>query len=437
MDEFYAESQKLLQFIADSPTCFQAVKNTEEQLKAAGFTRLYENEAWKLTHGGRYYVTRNASSVIAFRIPKERFEGFQLISSHTDSPTFKLKKNPELDADKKYTKLNVERYGGMLCAPWFDRPLSVAGRVMVRDGKAIRQVLVDVKRDLLMIPNMAIHMNRNANEGFAYNPQVDLCPVFGDEQAKDSFMELIATEAGVAKEQILDMDLFLYNRQAGTFVGGAEEFIAAPRLDDLQCLYGALQGFLAAQDVKNAAVFCAFDNEETGSVSRQGAASTFLSDTLHRICFALGYTQEDYLQLIAGSFMISGDNAHAVHPNHPEMADPVNRPQMNHGIVVKYNANQKYTTDSISASVFCSLCDRAEVPYQMYANRSDLPGGSTLGNISNTQVSMRCVDIGLAQLAMHSPYEMAGKKDTLYLKRVSEQFYRSMLRVCGDDILID
>lgn len=359
-----------------------------------------------------------------------------MICSHTDSPSFKIKENPELDADKKYTKLNVEKYGGMLCAPWFDRPLSLAGRVLVQTDEGIRQVLVNADRDLLMIPNLAIHMNREANDGFAYNVQTDLCPVIGDETAKGSFYELIAGLAGVGPEQILGTDLFLYNRQRGTFWGVNREYIASPKLDDLQCLFASLQGFLAAKRVKNIAVFCAFDNEETGSVSRQGAASTFLADTLQRINSGLGKTPEDYRRLLAGSFMISADNAHAVHPNHQEKADPVNRPQMNRGIVLKFNANQKYTTDGVSAAVFRSLCQRADVPCQSFTNRSDMAGGSTLGNISNTQVSVRCVDIGLAQLAMHSPYEMAGAKDTAYLKRVAELFYRVRVGFKEDTIEI-
>lgn len=437
MEQFYAESEKLLQFIAQSPTSFHVIKNVEEQLKSGGFLALEEHQAWNLERGKSYYVTRNSSSLIAFRIPEQSYQGFQLISSHTDSPCFKVKELPELDADKKYTKLNVEKYGGMLMAPWFDRPLSVAGRVMVWAGDRIRQVLVNIDRDLLMIPNLAIHMNRKVNEGYAYNAQVDLCPVFGDETAKDSFLKLIAEEAGVDKKQIYGMDLFLYNRQRGTFWGAGNEFIASPRLDDLQCLYGSLQGFLEADTPQNISVLCAFDNEETGSVSRQGAGSTFLVDTLSRMNEALGGSGEDYRRLLAGSFMISADNAHAVHPNHQEMADPANRPQMNHGIVIKYNADQKYTTDAVSTAVFRRLCEYADVPYQTYANRSDMAGGSTLGNISNTQASLRCVDIGLAQLAMHSPYEMAGAKDVLYLKQVSKTFYESRIGISHEGIKIE
>lgn len=429
MNDFLDTSRELLQFIDRSPSCFHVVANAAELLEKAGFTCLSENCSWTLQEGGSYYVIRNGSSLIAFRIPARDFSGFQLICSHTDSPVFKIKECPEMEADHKYTKLNVEKYGGMLCAPWFDRPLSVAGRVMVETEEGIRPVLVHVDRDLLMIPNLAIHMNRNCNDGYTYNVQKDLCPVFGSAAAKEKFMPMIASYAKTAPEQVLGMDLFLYNRQKGTVLGAEEEFIGAPRLDDLQCLYGSLRGFLDAKTGKNAAVFCAFDNEETGSMSRQGAASTFLKDTLRRINFSLNRTEEEYLTAEAGSFMISADNAHAVHPNHTDMADPVNRPEINKGIVLKYNASQKYTTDAVSTAVFRSVCARADVPVQIFTNRSDMAGGSTLGNISNTQVSMRSVDIGLPQLAMHSPYEMAGVKDTEYLRRAAAMFYSMTLRL--------
>lgn len=429
MNKFYEHSKKMMQFIENSPSCFHVVANVGKILEEHGFTALSEQESWDLKQGGKYYVTRNGSSVIAFCIPQEGYQSFQLICSHTDSPTFKIKEEPEMEVDKKYIKLNVERYGGMLCAPWFDRPLSVAGRIMVKDTQGIRSVLVHIDRDLLMIPNLAVHMNREANDGYKYNAQKDMCPVFGDEHAKNRFVKQVAEAAGVEAEQLLGMDLFLYNRQKGTFWGCDNEFIASPRLDDLQCLYAALQGFLAAEPSGNAAVFCAFDNEETGSVSRQGAASTFLKDTLYRISLASGRTQEEHLSAIAGSFMVSADNAHAVHPNHAELSDPVNRPQMNHGIVIKYNAAQKYTTDAISKAVFSTICERAEVPYQTFTNRSDMAGGSTLGNISNTQVSLYAVDIGLAQLAMHSPYEMAGVKDTWYLEEAARVYYSTTIKM--------
>lgn len=436
MSEYRKDTEQLLEFIENSPSCFHAVANVAELLLEAGYTALSENESWDLVPGGKYYVTRNASSVIAFRIPSVDYQGYQLICSHTDSPTFKIKENPEMRADKNCCKLNVERYGGMLCAPWFDRPLSVAGRVLVQSENGIFPVLVYVNRDLLLIPNLAIHMNREANDGYKYNAQKDMCPLFSDEMEEQAFRSLIAETAGVQEKQILGMDLFLYNRQKGSIWGCKEEFVSAPRLDDLQCMYATLQGFLEADETKgeNVPVFCAFDNEETGSVSRQGAASTFLRDTLYRINLACKRREEQYLTALAGSFMISADNAHAVHPNHTDLSDPVNRPQINQGIVIKYNSNQKYTTDAVSAAVFRSICERAGVPCQTFTNRSDMAGGSTLGNISNTQASMRAVDIGLPQLAMHSPYETAGVKDTRYLQQAAKEYYETTLELTEQQI---
>ena len=342
---------ELTDFIEQSPTAFHAVQNLKTMLDKDGFQELKEAEKWHLEPDGKYYVTRNGSSLIAFCVPREKEAAFRLFCSHTDSPSFKVKEGPQLSGTEGYTKLNVEQYGGALRAPWFDRPLSLAGRVLVQTGNSIETRLVQIDRDLLMIPSLAIHMNREANEGMKYNVQTDLCPVFGDESAIESLRPLIAREMGVQEEAILSMDLFLYNRQRGTFIGANEEFLAAPRLDDLQCMYGSLIGFLNAPQHRAVSVYGAFDNEETGSESRQGAASTFLADVLTRINAARGGSQEDYFRAVAGSFLISGDNAHALHPNHPEKADPVNRPHINGGIAVKYNANQKYCTDGISAAM--------------------------------------------------------------------------------------
>lgn len=429
-------SAELLSFIEKSPTSFHAVKTAAELLEQAGFHRLSECDGWDLQPNGKYYVTRNGSSLIAFVLPEQTKAPFRLFCSHTDSPSFKVKEGPQLHTEEGYTKLNVEQYGGALRSPWFDRPLSVAGRVLVKTEQGVEIRLIQIDRDLLMIPSMAIHMNRAANDGMSYNVQTDLCPVFGDETAKDAWKALISEAANASENDILGADLFLYNRQKGCFTGVKEEFIAAPRLDDLQCMYGSLKGFLEAPKHTAVSVFGAFDNEETGSVSRQGAASTFLQDVLTRIYEAQGASREEYLRAIAGSFLISGDNAHALHPSHPEKADPVNRPKMNRGIVIKYNADQKYTSDAKSAAVLKLLCEHASVPYQIYTNRSDMAGGSTLGNISNTQVSLQAVDIGLPQLAMHSPYEMAGTKDTAYLIELAKEFYSCELCVSDEKIQV-
>ena len=378
-------------------------------------------------------MTRNDSAIIAFRIPEGEYKGFQIMASHCDSPVFKIKTNAEIVVDNSYVKLNVEKYGGMLCAPWLDRPLSVAGRVIVQTEEGIATKLVNVDRDLLIIPNVAIHMNRQVNDGYAFNAQVDMLPLFCEQgEEKNQFMQLIADEAGVQVEDILDTDLFLYDRMKGTTLGLHGEFIASGRLDDLQCAFASLKGFLAAELKQSIAVHCVYDNEEVGSGTKQGAASTFLKDTLQRISRAMGRSEEQYLMSIASSFMVSADNAHAVHPNHAEKADPTNRPYMNRGIVIKYSANQKYTTDGVSGAVMRAICKKAEVPCQTFTNRSDMLGGSTLGNISQAQVALNTVDIGLPQLAMHSPYETAGARDTAYLIEAARVLFSSSFEGNGD-----
>ena len=422
----YTVSKELAQFLEGSPSCFHAVENMKKPLLNENFVELQENQKWHIQPGGRYFVTRNGSSLIAFTIPQHGFKGMRIMASHGDSPTFKIKENPELETDGHYIRLNVERYGGMLCAPWFDRPLSVAGRVIIKDppsGSFISK-LVNIDRDLVLIPNLAIHMNREANNGYKYNAQKDMLPLYGDLAAKGTFMQTITEAAGAAESDILGHDLFLYNREKASIWGASGEFISCGRLDDLQCAFASLKGFLTGDRQEYMAVHCVLDNEEVGSVTKQGAASTFLCDTLTRVHDCLGLTREDYLIHLADSLMISADNAHAVHPNHTEKADPSNRPYINEGIVIKFNANQKYCTDGVSSAIFRDICRTADVPVQTFVNRSDMAGGSTLGNISNTQVALNTVDIGLPQLAMHSPYETAGVKDTEYLIRAAREFFR-------------
>lgn len=425
-------AEELLAFIEKSPSTFHVIANVKEMLEAEGFEELREHQTWKLKKGGRYYVTRNGSSLIAFKIPQKEFCGFHIMASHSDAPTFRIKEKSEISVEKLYTKLNVEKYGGMLMAPWFDRPLSIAGRVLVQEENRIVAKLVCMDRDLVLIPNLAIHMNREANEGYKYNPQVDMLPLFGDETAKDVLMDMVAQAAGVAKDAIVGQELFLYNRMKGTIWGAEREFISSPKLDDLQCAYSSVKGFLKGKNEDTALVCCIFDNEEVGSGTKQGAAATFLKDTLQRMNRSLGGSEEEYLKAVASSFMISADNGHAVHPNHPEKTDPTNRPKMNGGILIKHSANQKYTTDAVSAALIRMICEKAQVPYQDFVNRSDMLGGSTLGNISNMQVALNTADIGVAQLAMHSPYETGGVKDTYYLQKMAETFYSLSIRTLED-----
>lgn len=416
--------QKLFTFIDESPTCFHAVANLEKLLDKQGFTALSERERWKLEMGGKYYVNRNGSSLIAFTIPQKKPSGFHMAAAHSDSPCFKLKESPEIVADPYYLKLNVEKYGGMILSTWLDRPLSVAGRIVVKDSDGLRSCLVNLNRDSAIIPNLAIHMNRDMNKGVEYNPQTDMQPIISEASAKESLMKQIAKEAGVKEKDILGSDLFLYNRDKCRLVGVDDAFIAGPRLDDLECAYAGMTA-LADCASENYVNLCAvFDNEEVGSGTKQGAASTFLRDVLERLSGALGIDEEAYRCLLADSFLISADNAHAIHPNHPGKADETNRSMLNGGIVIKYHGSQKYATDAYSAAVMKDICNRADVPYQTYANRSDILGGSTLGNIVMAQVSVNTVDIGLPQLAMHSALETAGAKDLEYLIKALRTFYQ-------------
>ena len=426
-----ATVQRLFSFIEQSPTAFHAIEYMRKKLLDEGYIQLLEGTDWQLTPGKGYFVIRNGSAILAFRIPEGAPVGFQIMASHSDSPMFKIKAHPEMEAEGHYVRLNVERYGGMLCAPWFDRPLSVAGRLIVQTAEGIQQVLCDVSRDLVMIPNLAIHMNRQANDGVKVEVQKDLLPLYGDETAKGTFLPLVAESAGVKPEDIVSSDLFVYNRTPGTVWGAHGEYMSIGRLDDLQCAFSSLEAFLAAGEGESIPVHCVFDNEEVGSGTQQGAASTFLLDTLTRICEALGLSAAQYRRMLASSMMVSADNAHAVHPNHPEKACPTNRPYMNEGIVIKYSANQKYTTDAVSAALFMQICEKAGAKVQTFVNHSDVPGGSTLGNISGTQVALHTVDIGLAQLAMHSPYETAGVKDTDTLIAAGKVFFESSVCECG------
>lgn len=433
-DRYRETAEGLITFLGKCPSCFHAAYSIREMLLDEGFTELYETDRWELTPGGRYFVMRNHSSVISFKIPEraQKNTGFLITASHADSPSLKIKENPEMKTGEYFIKLNVERYGGMLMAPWFDRPLSAAGRAVVRnedeDGCRLEERLVNIDRDLLLIPSLAIHMDREANAGHSYSVQTELCPIFGDESASGKFREIVAANAGVSEPDLLSYDLFLYNRDRASIWGASEEYLSASRLDDLSCCYATLKGFLAADGYSRIPVHAVFDNEEVGSGTKQGANSTFLYETLERISGG----REELARAIAQSFMVSADNGHALHPSYMEKADPVNRPRMNGGIVIKEAANQKYTTDAVSKAVCAEIAGRADIPVQYYTNRSDTPGGSTLGNISGSHVSCDTVDIGLAQLAMHSPYETAGAKDTAYLIEAAKVLFSSSVEEAGN-----
>ena len=411
--------QAMCAFLDASVSGFHAVDYLKNTLQEAGYTLLTEAGNWELVPGGKYMLTRNGTSLMAFRIPQAAPKGFMMTASHSDRPGFKVKENPELK--NAYIRLAVERYGGMLMSTWLDRPLSVAGRVLVETEDGVETKLVNFDRDLLLIPNVAIHMNRQANDGYKWNPASDMIPLFGGKDAAGKFATMLEELAG---GKVLGHDLSLYIRQKATVWGLEEEFVSSAALDDLACAWCCTQGFLNATETESIPMLCVFDNEEVGSSSMQGADSDMLQNVLTRICNGLNLNLP---QMLAQSFMLSADNAHAIHPNHPEYADPNNAPVVNQGVVLKFNANQRYTTDGVTAAVFRKICAKAEVPVQTYCNRADLAGGSTLGNISTTHVSIPSADIGLPQFAMHSCFETAGTKDVAYMMQALQTFYSTNL----------
>ncbi len=423
MNSKYAKD--ILKLIDKSPTAYHVIENIKGILDAADFTGLKESEIWKIEEGGQYYVTRNDSSIIAFTIPKADYKGFKIVASHSDSPCPKLKENPEMRKNG-YVRLNVEKYGGMLLAPWFDRPLSVAGRILVRDGKEIRSILVNLDKDVAIIPSLAIHMNREANKGYSYSFQKDMLPIVCTSGEDKTIISLIADEAGVEEDSIIGKDLFMYIRDKGVIWGVGDEFVGSSRLDDQECVWTSLSGFTESENAEYVKMLCVFDNEEVGSRTKQGADSDFLENLISRINDNLGRSREEYYTAYANSFMISADNAHALHPAHTDKYDPVQSPKMNEGIVLKFSARQSYTTDAISSAYVRRICEDDNIPYQIFVNHSDEPGGSTLGNLSNSHVSVNTADIGLAQLAMHSAFETAGIKDIEAMRKFIKAFYKEV-----------
>lgn len=429
MDQKYIESTlELMDFIQDSPSCYHVVANAAAMLENAGAIRLDEKNAFDIKAGNCYFVVRNSSSLIAFRMPEEKPTGYSIVAAHTDSPSFKLKENPEIANGETYTTLNVEAYGGMLMAPWFDRPLSIAGRAFVKeDDGRISERLVNFDKDLCQIVNLCIHQNREANKGYEYKVQKDLLPIIAGGKHQGAVKTLVSELLEVDEEQILDTELFLYNRMNGSIWGLDDEFFSSPKIDDLQCAFSALKAFINCEDSASSKIqmVALFDNEEVGSSTKQGADSDFLRQLTHRIGCAMDWSFDERCAIQAGSFMLSADNGHSLHPNYPEKCDPTNKPLINGGVLIKYAGNQKYTTDAYSGSFLKSILKDAGVPYQVFFNNSNVTGGSTLGNISTTQFSIPTVDIGAAQLAMHSPYETAGTMDTYNLTEGMKAFYKA------------
>lgn len=424
----------LLRFLDNSPCNFLAAANVAEELDKAGFTRLYMADHWNLRPGGRYYVMQNDSAIFAF-VPGTGApeDGFKIVCAHSDSPGFRIKPAAEMTGKAPVLKLNTEVYGGPILYTWFDRPLSISGRVILRSDDILRPAmrLVDFRRPLLTIPHLAIHYNRSVNDGNPLSKQKDMLPVLAllkDKAEADGYLlRLLSEELGVGQDEILDFDLTLYDTTPACLFGTSEEFISSGRIDDLEMVHAALSALTASFDTDSAMtrVMAIFDNEETGSGTKQGAASPILRDILTRVTASLGGDgSESFIRAVANSFMISADNGHALHPNYEEKQDPTNLPVLGKGPVVKINANCKYMTDADSAAVFSSICRKAGVPVQTFVNHSDVAGGSTLGNILTSQIPLRGVDMGAPQWAMHSCRETAAVADHLSTIAAFSTFYR-------------
>ena len=429
-------TNELIDFLYNSPAAYNAIENIKEILIKDGFIELFENKEFKLEKGKNYFVTRNGTSLIAFKLPtKINDYGFNIVASHSDSPTYKVKPSNDLKSGV-YHKLSVEPYGGMIHSSWFDRPLSLAGRAIIKEKGNITTRSVNINRPLLSIVNVPIHMNRNINDGYKYDTAIDMQPLLAQEIENINIKGLIAKELNIMEEELLNFDLYLCSKEKGYIWGYNNEYFSSPRIDDLQCAYTSLKGFIDGNNERNINVYACFDNEEVGSSTRQGADSSFLEDILRRINNSLGFNESKFLEAVDSSFMVSADNAHAIHPNHPELYDGLNNVLMNKGIVIKNNASQSYASDGLSSAIFVEILNKCNVPYQFYTNKANIRGGSTLGNISNTHVSILSIDIGLAQLAMHSINETAGVKDNEYAIKAFKTFYSTIIIKENNNYLI-
>lgn len=416
-------TKKFETFLNASHSTFHAINAMKAQLDECGFIALHEYQDWHIEKGGKYYVIRNSSSIIAFQVGKAITQlQYQIVASHSDSPCFKLKPNIEVDVKHEYTQLACEPYGGMIYSSWMDRMLSIAGRVMLKTPKGIQQQLIDFNEDMVMIPHVAIHLQRDINNAHVYQPQTDLYPLWKTNDQKNTFLDLIASRLKVGAQDIVSHDLYLYNRAECSIWGKNKEFFSGPRLDNLACAFTSLEAFLTSSQDHIVNVFACFDHEEVGSASKQGADSNFLYDVLDRIRISLDNTRT-MAAIFASSFLISADNAHAMHPNHPELSDENHPIMMNQGIVVKFHANQHYTTDAHSHAILAMIADKAGVSLQKFASRNDGRCGATLGSILNTHVAIASADIGLAQLSMHAAYETMGKKDMNQMITFLKTFY--------------
>lgn len=424
--------KRLLDFLDASPVNFLAVKNITSELEQAGYRRIDPREPLgEVKAGDKLFVTKNDSSVYAFQIGHKPLAdaGFRMICAHCDSPTFRIKPNAEMTCEGGIVKLNTEVYGGPIMSTWFDRPLTIAGRVIVRGEDALspKTLLLHVKRPLLQISNLAIHFNRQVNDGVKLSKQKDMLPIMGivtsELERGNLLMNVICSELNIRQEDILDFDLYLADATPACTFGVHDEFISSGRLDDLSMCFAGLEALLGSPETDTTKVLAIFDNEETGSQTKQGAGSPFLAMMLKRIALAQSGTEEALYQAIERAFMVSADNAHAWHPNYSEKYDPTNHPVLGGGPVIKFNAAQKYASDAVSAAVFAEICREAGVPCQRFVNHSDVAGGSTLGNILASSIPLRGVDMGNAILAMHSCRETGSVADHLFTVKAFTRFF--------------
>lgn len=423
-------SEDLLQYLNDSPTAYHAVENAAAILKQNKFQELKETMAWSLQKGGRYFVTKNQSSIIAFTVGDDDAsgEGFRIIGAHTDFPNLKIKPGPCTVTPDGYVKVNVEVYGGAILSTWFDRPLAVAGRVIMKENDELKEKLIKIDKPIFMIPNLCVHFQRDVNDkGFSYNKQKDIFPLLcmkEDNIEKDDYLlNLIQEENGIEKADILDYELFLYEFQKGIFTGKNKEYVSASRIDNLAMIYAGLSALTEAADKRNRyRIFAAFDNEEVGSTTAQGAHSGFLMHTMNRICKNMGLSDDAFFQAVGNSTSISADSAHAVHPNYGDKHDPENRPVLGGGPTIKYSASQRYGTSAFSAAYFIEACEQAGVPYQKYVNRNDIVGGSTIGPTISSLTTIPTVDMGTPILAMHSIREFGAVIDNVYTKMAFQAY---------------
>ncbi len=424
-------AENLIDFCYSSPTAFHAVESVKKILTKKKFVELQEGEKWKLQSGKGYFFSRNDSALIAFVIGNKNVEenGFRIVGAHTDSPCFRIKPAPEMVAEGKYLKLNTEVYGGPILSTWMDRPLAIAGRVMLKGKSALapKVKLVNINKPICIIPNIAIHMNREANSGYAFNQQTDMLPFLGaineNLQAKGYLIKLLASELKIGVDEILDFDLFLYEHEKGAIIGAADGLISCSRIDDLEAVHAGILALSELKKPKQTCVMACFDNEEVGSTTRQGADSNILAGTIERIVEIQGGNKESFFRACANSFIVSADGAHALHPNLGTKCDPTNRPLINGGPVIKVSANRSYTSDAHSISIFEQICAKAGLKTQRFVNRSDMRGGSTIGPISSTHLDIPSVDVGIPILAMHSVRELCGIDDHKLMYQALQAFF--------------